>query len=113
MKVTAIKPPGPPAGCLPWETGEPPLLKRRGISGKSYMDFQIFPPPGRKKAAGKACALSGGLNMEKWMGRIYVAWPATRRVISVSCSHLASMSATSLNWVRARSRLWPSRWILK
>ena len=28
-------------------------------------------------------------------------------------SHWASMSATSLNWVRQRSRFWPSRCVLK
>jgi len=33
--------------------------------------------------------------------------------IFLMISHFASISSTSLNWVLARSRLWPSLWILK
>ena len=35
---------------------------------------------------------------------------STSLSIAVSCR---SMDSTSLNWVRQRSRLWPSRWTLK
>lgn len=33
--------------------------------------------------------------------------------IACICSHFCSMSATSLNWVRQRSRLWSSLWMWK
>lgn len=39
--------------------------------------------------------------------------PAVCRTIPAISFHFSSISRTSLNWVRARSRLCPGRWILK
>ena len=46
---------------------------------------------------------------------LYVYERDQRYLSTTACmaAHWSSMSATSLNWVRQRSRFWPSRWMRK
>ena len=44
---------------------------------------------------------------------LYFSFFASSATIFCISFHFFSMSATSLNWVRARSRFWPSRWTAK
>ena len=85
------------------------VAARRAADSRPYGEIGVGVAQRRKKDA----VSSETASFFAYFGRLKPAYFAHWRTISAIWSILDSMSATSLNWVRQRSRLWFSRWMRK